>query len=118
MPNLMDLYRALPFLAKLTMAMAVLPLGLAAWYAIRPSELKLALMRPLSLASLFAAVAGVLGGWIAILAGTAATPDGHIPIPALSQGIAASLTTGFVCFGFLAAAWLLVGVGVLRRAQA
>jgi hypothetical protein len=118
MPNLMELYRALPFFAKLTMAIAVLPFGLAVWYAIRPSELKLALMRPVSLACLFAAVAGVLGGWIAILAGTAATPDGHIPIPALALGIATSLTTGFVCFGFLAAAWLLVATGLLRRGLA
>jgi hypothetical protein len=115
MPNLMDLYRALPFFAKLTMAVAVLPFGLAVSYVVRPSELRLALMRPVSLASLFAAVAGVLGGWITILAGIAATPDGHLPTVALWRGIAASLTTGFVCFGFLAAAWLLVATGVLRR---
>jgi hypothetical protein len=118
MPNLMDLYRALPFVAKLTMAVAVATFGLAGWYAVRPSELKLALMRPASLASLFAAVAGVLGGWIAILSAVAAPPDGHMPTSALVHGVAASLTTGFVCFGFLAAAWLLVGVGILRRSQA
>jgi hypothetical protein len=118
MPNLLDLYRALPLFAKLSMATAVLPFGVAVWYAVRPSELKLALMRPVSLASLFAAVAGVLGGWIAILAATAATADGHIPIPALALGIATSLTTGFVCFGFLAAAWVLVATGVLRRGLA
>jgi hypothetical protein len=36
--------------------------------------------------------------------------------PAVEQGsIAESLTLGFVCFGFLAAAWLLVAVGMLRR---
>ena len=118
MPNLLELYRALPFVAKLTMAVAAATFGLAAWYAARPSELKLALMRPASLASLFAAIAGVLGGWIAILSGVAATASGSLPNPALYHGIAASLTTGFVCFGFLAAAWLLVGVGVLRRGQA
>jgi hypothetical protein len=118
MPNLMDMYRMLPFFAKLTMAVAVVPFGLAAAYAIRPTELKLALMRPVSLASLFAAVAGVLGGWIAILSAVAATPDGHVPTSALSHGIAASLTSGFVCFGFLAAAWLLVATGVLRRGLA
>jgi hypothetical protein len=115
MPNLIDLYRMLPFFAKLTMAIAVLPFGLGVAYAMRPTELKLALMRPVSLAALFAAVAGVLGGWIAILSTVAASADGRVPTSAFYHGVAASLTTGFVCFGLLTAAWLLVATGVLRR---
>ena len=118
MPNLMDLYRALPFFTKLAMAVAFATLGLAVSYAARPSELKLALMRPASLASLFAAVSGVLGGWIAILSAIAASADGALPNSAFWHGVAASLTTGFVSFGFLSAAWLLVGVGILRRSHA
>jgi hypothetical protein len=52
---------------------------------------------------------------MAALQGMAATPDGHLPVADVYRGIAASLTTGFVCFGLLAAAWLLVAVGMLRR---
>ena len=115
MPNLMDLFGAISLVPKLTMAVAFVGFGLAVAYVVRPTAQKLALMRPVSLATIFATVSGLLGGWIALLGGIAATPDGHLPTAALYQGMAVSLTTGFVCFGFLAAAWVLVAVGMFRR---
>ena len=39
----------------------------------------------------------------------------HLPVLTLYRGIAESLTVGFVSFGLLAAAWMLVAVGTLRR---
>jgi hypothetical protein len=114
-PNLVDLFRELSVFAKLTMTVALAALGLAVAYVFRPTEQKLVLMRPVSLAAIFATVSGLLGGWIAVLAGIAASPDGHLPVSSVYQGIAESLTVGFVCFGILAAAWLLVAVGMLRR---
>jgi hypothetical protein len=45
----------------------------------------------------------------------AATPTGQLEIPAVYRGLAETLTVGFVCFGFLSAAWLLIAVGMLRR---
>ena len=72
-------------------------------------------MRPVSLAAIFATVSGLLSGWMAVLAAIAATPDGHLPMASLYRGIAESFTVGFVCFGLLAAAWMLVAVGMLRR---
>jgi len=115
MPNLLDLWMALSVFAKLTMAVAVVAFGLAVAYVLRPTEQKLVLMRPISLATIFATVSGLLGGWIALLASLPATPDGHLPVPDLYRGIAESLTVGFVSFGLLAAAWMLVAVGGLRR---
>ncbi|MEO6238963.1 MAG: hypothetical protein ABIQ52_18355 [Vicinamibacterales bacterium] len=115
MPNLMDLFREVSLFAKLTMAVALAAFGLAVSHVIRPTAHKLALMRPVSLATIFATLSGLLGGWIAVLGGIAATPDGQLPIASVNRGIAESLTTGFVCFGFLAAAWLLVAAGMLRR---
>ena len=115
MPNLGDLLGQLSLFAKLTMAVAIVALGLATAYVFRPTEQKLVLMRPVSLAAIFATVSGLLGGWIAVLGGMAATPDGHLPVASLYQGIAESLTVGFVSFGLLAAAWMLVAVGGLRR---
>ena len=50
-----------------------------------------------------------------MLSGTAATADGRLAVSSVYQGIAESLTAGFVCFGFLAAAWLFVAIGMLRR---
>ena len=115
MPNLMDLLGQISLFAKLTMAVAIVAFGLAVAYVFRPTEQKLVLMRPVSLAAIFATVSGLLGGWIAVLASTAATPDGHLPVASLYRGIAESLTVGFVSFGLLAAAWMLVAIGGLRR---
>jgi hypothetical protein len=72
-------------------------------------------MRPVSLATLFTTISGLLGGWIAVLASTAATPDGHMPVASLYRGIAESLTVGFVSFGLLGAGWIVVAIGVVRR---
>ena len=115
MPNLFDLLGQVSPFAKLTMMVAIVAFGLAAAYVIRPTEQRRVLMRPVSLAAIFAAVSGLLGGWIAVLGGVAATPDGHLPVASLYRGIAESLTVGFVSFGLLAAAWMLVAVGGLRR---
>ena len=113
--NVVELFVQISVFAKLTMAVAIVAFGLAVAYVFQPTEQKLVLMRPVSLATIFATVSGLLGGWIVLLQGLPATPDGHIPVASLSQGIAESLTVGFVSFGLLAAAWMLVTVGVLRR---
>ena len=115
MPNLMDLFGAISLFGKLTMMVAIFAFGLAGAYVFRPTEQKLVLMRPVSLAAIFATVSGLLGGWIGVLVSIPATPDGHLPVADLYRGIAESLTVGFVSFGLLAAAWMLVTVGVLRR---
>jgi hypothetical protein len=117
-PNLLELFGEISVFAKLSMAVAIAAFGLAVTYLFRPTEQTLVLMRPVSLAAIFATVNGLLGGWMAVLQGIAATPDGHLPVASLYRGIAASLTEGFVCFGLLAAAWLLVAVGMLRRSAA
>jgi hypothetical protein len=115
MPNVADLVGQLSLFAKLTMAVGIFAFGLAVVYVWRPTEQKLVLMRPVSLAAIFATLSGLLGGWIAVLASVPATSDGHLPAESLYRGIAESLTVGFVSFGLLAAAWMLVAVGVLRR---
>jgi hypothetical protein len=113
--NVVELFIQISVFAKLTMAVAIVAFGLAVAYVFQPTEQKLVLMRPVSLATIFATLSGLLGGWIALLQGLPATPDGHIPVASLYQGIAESLTVGFVSFGLLAAAWMLVAVGGLRR---
>jgi len=117
MPNLVELFGQLSVFALLTMAVALAAFGVAVGYVFRPTEHKLVLMRPISLATIFAAVSALLGGWIVVLGGIAATPTGHLPSPDLYRGVAASLVLGFVCFGLLAASWILVAVGVLRRGR-
>ena len=113
--NLVEFIGQLSLFARLTMAVAVVAFGLAVTYVFRPTEQKLVLMRPVSLAAIFATISGLLGGWIVLLQSIPATPDGHLPVADFYRGIAESLTVGFVSFGLLAAAWMLVAVGVLRR---
>ena len=115
MPNLADLLGQVSLFAKLTMTVDIVAFALAVAYVIRPTEQKLALMRPVSLAAIFATASGLLGGWITALTSIPATPDGQLPVATLYLGIAESLTVGFVSFGLLAAAWMLVAVGGLRR---
>jgi hypothetical protein len=117
-PNLVELFGGISLFAKLTMAVPIAAFGLAVAYVFRPTEQKLVLMRPVSLATIFATISGLLSGWISVLGGVAAPADGRLPAATMYLGIAESLTVGFVSFGLLAAAWLLVGVGMLRRAEA
>jgi hypothetical protein len=113
--NIVELFMQISVFAKLTMAVAIVAFGVAVAYVFQPTEQKLVLMRPVSLATIFATISGLIGGWIVLLQGVPATPDGHIPVASLSQGLSESLTVGFVSFGLLAAAWMLVAVGVVRR---
>ena len=117
MPNLFDLIHELSLFTLLTITVSIGAFGLAVSYAIQPTERKLVLMRPVSLATIFATLSAVPAGWALILAGLAATPTGQIDVQSFSRGLAETLTVGFVCFGFLSAAWLLVGVGMLRRSH-
>ena len=112
-----DLVYQASLFALLSMSVSVGVFGLAVAYVIRPTERKLALMRPVSLAAIFAAVCGLLSGWTMVLQGVAATPPDRISMPQVYMGLAESLTLGFVCFGFLAAAWLLAAAGMLRRSN-
>jgi hypothetical protein len=91
--------------------------GTAVAYAIRPTERKLMLMRPLSLAAIFAAVCSSSVGLATALrgAGVAKILDGeHLSV--LLVGVAESLIPPFVAFAFLAVAWLLVALGMRRQA--
>ena len=101
-------------MALASMFVGVLPLTTGIVYAIWPSEHRLALMRPLSLATIFAAVGGTALGFINELrfitrSGTATFS------PQVAQGIAESLLTLFFGFGCLTVAWLCVTLGLWRR---
>ena len=92
-------------------------LGMAIAYAMRPTERKLALMRPLSLAAIFASICSFSGGVATVLGGIGATPGWSPNAPGLAMaGLAECFTPLFVAFAFLALAWLLVAVGMRRQA--
>jgi len=103
-----------PF-AKLSMLVSVFPLGAAMAYAIHPSERTLVLMRPVSLGVIFAAICVLASGAASICRYLADTAAGGADMPRLYAGRAETFLPAFVSFGFLAVAWLLIAVGMLRR---
>ena len=101
--------------AKLTLILSFVPLVMAIVYVVRPTERHLALMRPLSLAGLFAALAGGVLGFINVLRFVWMRELTAETYRVMSVGAAESLVSMFVGFASLAAAWLLVAVGMGRE---
>ena len=110
----MEVFHNAGIMALASMFVGVLPLTVGVTYAIWPSEHRLALMRPLSLATIFAAVAGTALGFINEL--RFITRTGTLTFSQqVAQGIAESLLTLFFGFGCLTVAWLCVTLGLWRR---
>lgn len=103
-------------MALLSMAVSLAPMFMGITYAIRPSEARLALMRPLSLAGIFSALTGFCIGVMNSL-----VHIGNRPIPLGADrvwmfGLAESITSLFVGFGCLTIGWLCVALGMRRQA--
>jgi hypothetical protein len=111
----MELLRHAGGFALMTLAIDLVPLGMAIVYAVRPTERNLALMRPFTLAGLFAALSGGTMGFVQVLRSIAIA--GELPPPsigAVAAGASESLVTVFVGFASLSVAWLVVAVGMSR----
>jgi hypothetical protein len=101
--------------ALLTLVLGLVPLGMAIVYAIRPTEKHLALMRPLSLVGLFAAITGTVLGFINVLRPIWTRELNPETYRIMAVGAAESLVPVFVGFASLTVAWLLVAIGMGRR---
>ena len=110
----MEAFANAGIMALASMFVGVLPLTMGIVYAIWPNEQRLTLIRTLSLATVFASVAGVATGLINSLVfitrGETVTFS-----PPFFIGIAESLVTLFTGFGCLTVAWLCVAIGLWRR---
>lgn len=111
----MGMLRQVSLFALLTLVLDFVPLVMAVMYVVRPTERHLALMRALSLAGLFAAIAGGVLGFINVLrfAGTRELTAETYRVMAI--GAAESLVPLLVGFASLTVAWLLVAVGMGRQ---
>ncbi len=90
-------------------------LGTAIAYAIRPTESKLALIRPLSLAGIFAGLCSFAVGVATALKGPADAGVSSENMRVMLAGLSESCIPLFVAFAFLAVAWLLVAAGLRRQ---
>lgn len=101
-------------IALVSMFMGVAPLAMSIVYAIWPSEQRLAMMRPLSLAAIFAALSGTALGVLNVLRGMGMSETADFSrISAI--GLAEAIVPIFFGFGCLTVAWLSVAVGLWRR---
>jgi hypothetical protein len=103
--------------AVLTMIIGLVPLAMALAYVANPSERRLALMRPLSLAGIFGALTGVFCGFIAVLRGIGATSTlTSDSWRRIAIGAGEALVPVFFGFACLTVAWILVALGMRRGA--
>ena len=101
-------------MALASMLVGVLPLTMGISYAIWPNEQRLTLMRTLSLATVFASIAGVTVGFISELRFVARSQTVTFS-PQVAIGTAESLVPLFFGFGCLTVGWLCVTLGLWRR---
>jgi hypothetical protein len=96
------------------LAITAVPMLLGIAYAMRPNERWLSLMRPLTLAAIFAAIAntflGLANSFVALSRVAPADPVGQ------RWGMMAETSVvPFVSFVFLSTAWLCVAIGMRRQ---
>jgi hypothetical protein len=101
-------------MALASMFVGVFPLTMGIAYAVWPNEQRLTLMRTLSLATVFASVAGMTLGFINELRFIARSETVTFS-RAVAAGLAESLVPLFFGFGSLTVAWLCVTIGLWRR---
>ena len=111
----MNVLRQASLFGLLTLILGCVPLVMAVVYVIRPTEQHLALMRPLSLAGLFASIAGAVLGFINVLRFVWTRELTAETYRVIAVGSAESLVPTLVGFASLTAAWLLVAVGMGRQ---
>jgi hypothetical protein len=114
----MEMMRQASLFARLTLILDFVPLIMAAVYVFRPTERNLALMRPLSLAGLFAALSGGVLGFINVLHLVWTRELTTETYKVMAVGASESLVPTFLGFACLTVAWLLVAVGMGRRTAA
>ena len=112
---LIDMFQQAGILAKMGILMAFAPTVAAVLYAIKPTERRLALMRPISLAAVFAGLTSFTIGAIVVLQGIAVTPP-PVGWSNVALGASEAFAALFVAFANLTIAWLLVALGLRRTA--
>jgi hypothetical protein len=111
-----SMLRQLGLVATVSLIIDMVPLIVAVVYVWRPSETRLALMRPFSLAAVFSGLTGTTVGLAHVFRGLGVTPEWtdrtfHLAAIGASESMV-PMAFGFMC---LSAAWLLVAVGMRRQ---
>lgn len=108
--------REISLFARFGLLVGLAPLVAGIAYAIRPTEQRLALLRPLSLAAIFAAVANLLAGIANALQAIGAPQGGEGTMPPAAVLLSEAMIPAFIGFACLTVAWLCVAVAIRRAA--
>jgi len=102
----------------IALLVSMTPMIAGVTFAIRPTERQLALMRPLSLAGIFAALANIFLGLVNTLVylSRVAASD-PAPWTRAAQALADTAVMPFIAFACLTAGWLSVAVGMRRMTE-
>jgi len=99
------------------LALAAWSVGLGAAMAIRPSQRRYELLRPVAWGTVFASSSGVLSG-LGHVSVRLAEPSSSIPPAEIARlawaGVSEALVPGMFGFGLLAVAWGLAAIGLRR----
>jgi hypothetical protein len=111
--EIVRIFSSMGIAALVAIIISTLPMLAGANYLFRPSEQRLALMRPLSLAGIFAGLNGSALGAINTLRMGWLEPPREWRIYAISS--AESIVPLYVAFSCLMIAWLCVAAGMRRQ---
>jgi formate hydrogenlyase subunit 3/multisubunit Na+/H+ antiporter MnhD subunit len=113
--SMSDMLRHAGIVSLLSMVIGFAPLAMAAAYFFRPTERRLMLMRPLSLAGLFASLTGSATGYLHVFRHYGIAPEFSEEFyRRMATGAAESLVPVVVGATSLTVAWLLVAAGMSR----
>lgn len=112
--ELFNMFGQMGVFAKLSLLVTLFPLAAGVAYLLRPTEQRLALMRPISLVGIFNGLTGAVLGLMNVLR-SYGMHDPPPPPRIMALGAAESLVTLFVAFGCLTVAWLCVALGMRRN---
>ena len=113
----METVRNVSLAGLLTLVLTFVPFVMAVAYVVRPTERRLALMRPLSLAGLFAALSGTVLGFINVFVGLGSKGFSVENYTVTAIGSAESLVPLLLGFANLTVAWLLIAAGMGRQSD-
>jgi hypothetical protein len=113
--NVIEMARHTSILGLLGIVVALATTAYSAIYAWRPTEARLALIRPLSLATIFAALCSFNASVANIFAGLSVTGNfGGTGWRDVAQGTSETFVALLLAFGCLAISWLFVAAGIRR----
>src|SRR5688500_6737790 len=113
--ELLSVFREASIPGLFSMFVAIFPVFAGVAYLIAPSVRRLALLRPISLASLFSGLAGLMRGIINVLRGIWMAEVGRVDWRITAVGTAEAMVPLTLAFGALTFASLCIVVGMRRH---